>query len=162
MWTASTVMRDSPVAHRRVTFTAIVLALLACRASDASVARPVTGDEDAAVRIVLSPARAELAIGGSLTLLATAYDSEGKPVSDDVRWESSDTLVARVSDDGETLALAEGDAMLSARIGGVGATATVSVHQVDESPRDSHGVVVSPDSALLSMGMSRQLVAAQA
>jgi alpha-tubulin suppressor-like RCC1 family protein len=80
--------------------------------------------------LAISPARPTLgAIGDSATLVAAASDAKGAPVNDvTTTWESSAPAVASV-DKGVIVARSNGTTILTARVGSLVDTTTVTVQQ---------------------------------
>jgi DNA/RNA endonuclease G (NUC1) len=92
------------------------------------------------VSVTVAPAGPTLSIGGTLTLAATALDSNGQPVSGATfTWSSSAPGVATVSGAGVVTAITAGDASVSATAGNGVAGATL-VH-VGSGPGPSTSAV---------------------
>ena len=107
--------------------------------------------------VVVSPAADTLvAFGDTVRLVAEATDANGHGVTDSqFSWSSSDTLVARVDDQGLVESIVEGDAVVTATVSEVTGAAELSV--VPPLPTD---IAVSPDSVLLTaLGQTVQLAA---
>ena len=107
--------------------------------------------------VVVSPAADTLvAFGDTVRLVAEATDANGHGVTDsEFSWSSSDTLVARVDDQGLVESIAEGDAVVTATVSEVTGAAELSV-----VPALPTAVAVSPDSVLLTaLGQTVQLAA---
>jgi hypothetical protein len=91
--------------------------------NDGSVAS-ITDD----VRVIITPAMAEIPAGGTVTLTAQAVDAEGHPISNgQVTWTSGAPSIASVNNSGTVTGLTVGTAMITATIVEVAAHADVSV-----------------------------------
>jgi hypothetical protein len=87
---------------------------------------------DAGPRLVVIPEAAGMLIGQTLQLSALIRDQNGR-VTDaghDTDWESSDSRVADVNEDGTVWALAEGHVTITAASNGHGARAEIYVTRV--------------------------------
>lgn len=66
------------------------------------------------ITVKVSPGTADVAKGRTVPLIATALDADGNEVSDALfDWESSDTAIATVSDDGQVTGVELGDATIT-------------------------------------------------
>jgi uncharacterized protein YjdB len=106
-------------------------------------------------RVTVTPDGAKLtAIGASLRLAATVYDSTGATIdSASVSWASKNPEIATVDSTGTVTAKLAGAAFVIAASGGLADTAAIEVEQVVST------VTVSPSSASLEVGDSVRLVA---
>lgn len=105
--------------------------------------------------VQVSPGSQQLSVGGTAQLSATALDASGGVLTGrPVTWSSSDAAVASVSSSGLVSALAPGTAQLTATIGGVSGSATVTVAAVAVA-----SVAVTPGSASVVTGGTVQLTA---
>lgn len=75
--------------------------------------------------IVLDKSTASITAGDKTTITATISPSDASDIT--VTWLTSDDAVATVDDSGEVTAVATGDAVITAAIGGKIATCTVTV-----------------------------------
>ncbi|MEP7343697.1 MAG: Ig-like domain-containing protein [Gemmatimonadaceae bacterium] len=105
---------------------ALVATVLACSGDSApanlSVNPPVV------TRVDVTPAAASLIEGGSQQLTATVVDQNGSAIAGQgVSWVSSNTAVASVSSSGLVTANASGSANVSASVGGIGGSASITV-----------------------------------
>jgi len=80
-----------------------------------------------AARVSLEDAPARLAVGSRITLLATAYSSQGDRSPEPVTFASSAPKVASVTPDGRLSAVAPGRAVITARAGAATATFPIEV-----------------------------------
>lgn len=81
--------------------------------------------------IELNKTATTIQVGGSETLIATVLPENASDKT--IAWSSSDEAVAVVSDSGRIVAKAEGTAIITARIGEISATCTVTVTPVDKT-----------------------------
>ncbi|MGD2135056.1 MAG: Ig-like domain-containing protein, partial [Gemmatimonadales bacterium] len=87
--------------------------------------------EQVVVAVAVSPATATLtSLGETVQLAASATDANGNAVAGTATWASSDDAVATVSPSGLVTAVGNGTAEVTATMGGVSGTATVTVEQV--------------------------------
>jgi hypothetical protein len=107
---------------------------------------PPSGDEPGqgadVASIGLAPSTLALAPGETRQLEATALDADGSTVAadpSDFAWTSSDEGVATVSSEGIVTAHAEGSATISASLGEVTGTASVSVSGEESGERPDFG-----------------------
>ncbi|HWV39472.1 MAG TPA: Ig-like domain-containing protein [Vulgatibacter sp.] len=78
--------------------------------------------------VQIDPEEVEIEVGQSMTLAATAFDETGKKMeAGAAAWSSSDPAVAAVSEGGEVVGVAPGDAVVSASIGGKSGRTAVKV-----------------------------------
>ena len=85
----------------------------------------VTADEYGVFGMIMDRARVDLTIGETTTLTAAAYPAPEIPV--DVYWESTDTNVVTVDQDGNLTAVGQGFALITATYNGKEACAMVVV-----------------------------------
>jgi uncharacterized protein YjdB len=105
--------------------------------------------------VALSPTSVHLNAGQTSQLTATAKDQYGDVITTDAEsWNSSRTSVATVSSTGVVTAVGSGSATITVTIGGVQATASVTVAQAAVA-----SVTVSPTSLSLTAGKSSGLTA---
>ncbi len=78
-------------------------------------------------RLSLTPAATRLVVGQAMLIEAKAYSAAGDVRADPVRWRSSASRVASVSQDGLVKAIGAGRATVSARVDGVEKTVAVEV-----------------------------------
>jgi hypothetical protein len=106
--------------------TAIITATSGGRNGTAQVT--VTASGGAPARIALLPTSATILVGGTVPLAASVYDAQDRLTSQGtVVWSSSNTAVATVSTAGVVVGVAAGTAQVTAAIGTIRATATVTV-----------------------------------
>jgi uncharacterized protein YjdB len=120
-----------------------------------SASTPVTVTGGTLTGITVSPSTATLAPGGSTTLQAIANYSDGSSVdvTSSALWRSSNEPVASVSS-GVVRANLAGSTLISAQFGGRTGVATITV-----SPAKLVSITISPASATLPLGSTRQLTA---
>lgn len=105
--------------------------------------------------VSVSPGSAAMIVGDRQAFTATATDENGQPATGrTIIWSSSNTGVAAVSSTGEVIATGAGSATITASVEGVQGTASVTV-----TPAPVAGVSISPGSAELDVGGTRQLTA---
>jgi acid phosphatase type 7 len=113
---------------------ALILLVLALACRDLS--EPVQGPAiargrrppGAVIRVVVSPASASTAIGGTVRLTAQALDKRNEPVADvTFSWSSSAPGVATVSSSGLVSGTSAGTATISATVNGVSGTSALTV-----------------------------------
>ncbi len=107
-------------------------------------------------RVVLTPEAPELELGSTVEMSATVYDPAGNELSDrQVTWESTDTEVATVDENGNVEAVATGEADIVATVEDVETKTTLTVV---ETPVASVSITPGEPDAL-SPGETLQLVA---
>ncbi len=96
--------------------------------------------------ITLAPSNLSLEVGKRSTMVATLRDARGRIITGrEAYWTSSQTSVGTVSQTGEVSAIAPGGTVVTARVGGVSASAAVNVYSAAASsvvlllPNDSLG-----------------------
>ena len=124
-----------------ISFCASVLAISAACSDSAN---PITGPDgpvafDPATSVVITPSQATLSAGSQVAMKVTSSDSSGKPVTGSVTWSSSDTTVAKVSSSGNVIAIAPGQATITAHVGDIRAAASVEVSNASVSGPNSPG-----------------------
>lgn len=122
-------MRSS--ATRARAFGSLALLVLAASCGGDGSTGP---DPDAVASVTLAPASAELVVGGTVQLTATAVNDQGGIVQAEVTWTTSDRAVASVSGVGRVTGLAPGSTVVTATAGGRSGEATVTV--IDPVPPD--------------------------
>ena len=86
--------------------------------------------------VIVSPPAATITLGGTLRLVATAYDANGHQVQGaTLTWSSTDVSVARVDGSGLVTGVAEGMATITASTGAASGSAVVTVAQVAHPDR---------------------------
>ena len=110
---------------RRIVLLSGILLSIACN-PETPVSPDNSGSSDTAVKsISVSPSNAELSIGSKLQLSATISPSNASGRT--IIWSSSSASIADVSASGEVTAYSIGSATITAAIGDVKATCTVTV-----------------------------------
>jgi uncharacterized protein YjdB len=105
-------------------------------------------DDPNLVGFSLSPAQITLKIGETAVISPTVNYSNGRPANPrSLQWESTNATVAGVDRDGKVTGQAAGDARIVARTGSAADTTTV---RVLDTPVSRVGVVVSPESVVLT------------
>lgn len=105
--------------------------------------------------VSITPPTATMAIGGTVTLSATALDDNGNVLTGrTVAWSSATPSVATVDDNGVVTAASAGTTMITATVEGRTATAQITV-----TPPAVASVEVNPASFTLRTGRSRTLKA---
>lgn len=131
---------------------------------DVQIAASTGGKSDASTVTVLAPGVASVTIapsspsivvGGSVQLSATTRDKDGNTLTGHtVTWASSDDKVATVSSSGLVTGIAQGAVTITATSDGVSGTTRVSV-----APVPANAVIVSPNTATITIGQTTQLSA---
>jgi hypothetical protein len=107
--------------------------------------------------VVLTPSGApSVLVGATVALTAEPLDAANASLAGcrPVAWTSSNSAVATVSSVGLVTAVSAGSATITASVDGIGATTAITVANVPVA-----SVIVSPDSAMLVVGVTRQLTA---
>ena len=105
--------------------------------------------------VVVTTSQSTLTVGQTTTLVATAMDAAGQPVTGrPVTWTSSSPAVASVSGAGVVTALSVGSAVITATIDGVPGSTTVIVNQAPVA-----SVTVTPTTRSLTVGQTFTLTA---
>ena len=114
-----------------------------------------TAATSAAASVSVTPTGVRLTVGQSATLTAQTKDAKGNVLSGQtVTWKSSDTTVTKVGADGVARALKVGTAAVTATVGQVSDTASVTVAAAAVA-----SVSVALNSASLSSGQTTQATA---
>lgn len=106
---------------------------LSCNIFDPpAAAEPVTATVSS---VVTSPASANLQVGATQQLSASARDASGNAISGKTfTWSSSNTAIATVSSSGLVTAVAAGTVTIKATVDGRSGTSTITVTAVASSP----------------------------
>lgn len=105
--------------------------------------------------VVVSPASANVAVGGTQQLTATTLDANGSPLTGrTITWASNATAVATVSGSGLVSGVAAGSATITATSEGKSGTSAITVN-----PAPVASVTVAPASATVAVGGAQQLTA---
>jgi hypothetical protein len=104
-------------------------------------------------RIEIAPNQAGVPVGGSIELVATAYDAQGQPLPERIPfWTSSAPAIAAVTSTGIVLGMAEGGPVtITATAEGKAGTAVVTV---TPRPATQLGFLQQPGSATAGMPIS--------
>jgi uncharacterized protein YjdB len=101
----------------------------------------------------MNPGELKLQIGQSSTITATPKAADGTPLTGrTIAWKSRDTGIATVSSSGEVTAKSAGSTIIEATSEGVTGVTLVTVANIPVS-----SVVVTPETATLTVGQSQQL-----
>jgi trimeric autotransporter adhesin len=139
----------------------VVTAIRAGRSDIAATAEGKTGVASVTVAALparvssvrIAPASVNLFVAESANLAATAYDSDGKPISGrSVVWTTNNVAVAAISQSGRVTGLLPGNAVVTAVIDGHAATATIRVSLVPVAR-----VAIAPATANVDQGKSATL-----
>src|SRR2546426_84089 len=115
----------------------------------------VTVSDVPVASVVVAPSAANILVGNTVQLPATAQGAAGRVLTGRaITWSSSNPSVATVSSNGVATAVAAGTATITATSEGKSASATVTVANVPVA-----SVVISPATALVLVGASVQLAA---
>jgi hypothetical protein len=93
--------------------------------------------------ITVSPATANLLVGGTQTFTAASKDQNGNPIAATITWTSSNTAVGTIDESGKLTALAEGTTTITAASGSVSGTATVTVTAIPPTEKFSVTFIVT-------------------
>lgn len=116
----------------RAVFLFGLLAAVGC-GSDSTASRSVTGNTEVAT-VRVTPSSASLDVGGSITLAAVPYASDGTAIAGkSLSWTSSATTVASVNAAGDVTGVAAGGATITASVDGKSGSASVTVTPVSTS-----------------------------
>jgi uncharacterized protein YjdB len=133
----------------------LISASAACGGSEGAAGVPPVPQSTVTSVEVAAASTAPLFPGQTVALTATTRDASGRPLSGrTVTWTSSTPAVATVSTSGLVTAVAVGSATISATSEGRSGSLNVAV-----APVPVAAVVVSPPSASLVQGTTRQLTA---
>lgn len=114
-----------------------------------------TSEPPAVASIAVTPATATPLVGEAVQLSAAVKDAAGNLLSgQNLQWSSSASSVAAVSSSGLVTASAVGTATITAAVGAVSGTATITV-----LPDPIASIVLSPNSDTLLVGETVQLTA---
>ncbi|HEY7945088.1 MAG TPA: Ig-like domain-containing protein, partial [Casimicrobiaceae bacterium] len=107
-------------------------------------------------KVSLAPKSMTLQPRQSGAFTANAVDSVGNPISivSSVDWESSNPSVATVDDSGNVMALTPGSTSISATIGSVQSTGTVTVQ-----PPSPASITLTPSSLDVTLGSAIKIIA---
>jgi uncharacterized protein YjdB len=153
-WTVQDPKIVSVSAAGVVTALAVGSSQVAANAFGKSGLAVITVTKPPVASVRLQPDQADVAVGATLQLSASALDGNGTAMPDRaIAWTTSDAAVASVNGSGLVTGVAAGTATITAVSEGKSSNATVTVSQVVAR------VDVNPASASLVAGQSRQLVA---
>jgi Bacterial surface proteins containing Ig-like domains len=117
--------------------------------------RPLAVTDTMPAKVVVSPSQTSQAVGRRTTLTAAVSTSTGRPLPGHlVRWTSTNTSTATVTEMGSVTALKPGTAKVIATTDKVADTAIVTV-----SPAAISSLSVSPNTTALGSGETQQLTA---
>src|SRR5512140_487937 len=117
--------------------------------------RPVAVTDTMPAKVIVSPSQTSQAVGHHATLTASVSTSTGRALPGHlVRWTSTNTSTATVTEMGSVTALKPGQAKVIATTNNVADTAVVTV-----SPAAISSLNVSPNNTVLSSGATLQLSA---
>jgi uncharacterized protein YjdB len=137
-----------------VTALALGTSQVAANALGKSGLATITVTKPPVASVRLQPDRADVTVGATLQLSASALDDQGAAMPDRaIAWTTSNPGVASVNGSGLLTGVAAGTATITAASEGKSSNATVTVSQVVAR------VDVNPASVSLQAGQSRQLVA---
>lgn len=130
----------------RLRLTLLLLVPLFLAAGCGEESQPTRPADPVPVRMVISPPSGQLtSIGQILRLNATLFDAGGNTLTGlSITWSSSNSAVASVSNEGVVVARSEGTAQITAAVGGLRSTITVTVE------RSPSRIVVTPESVRLT------------
>src|SRR5207302_10574223 len=115
----------------------------------------VTVSDVPVASVVVAPSAANILVGNTVQLTATAQDAAGAVLNGRaITWSTSNPSVATVSSNGVATAVAAGTATITATGEGKSASATVPAANVPGAP-----VVINPATALVLAGAGVQLAA---
>jgi parallel beta-helix repeat protein len=117
---------------RIITFAVVALACTMVACDTPAPAGPVGGgtSQPPVVAVAVDPPSVTLAVGGTTRLTAVPKDGNGNALtSTSVRWTSSDTSIALVSDSGVVTARTPGSSNIKATAGAIDGSAVVVVTQ---------------------------------
>ena len=141
----------APGRRRSTALRALVLAVL-CAACENAITPPKT-DNTVATVAVTAPATT-LQNGSSMQLSAAASNAAGQPLAKTFTWTSSSDAVATVAADGTVTGKSAGAVTIVATSEGKAGTVNLTI-----TPIPIAAVSVSPDTATLVVGTTRQLTA---
>jgi uncharacterized protein YjdB len=141
----------APARRRSTALRALVLAVL-CAACENGITPPKT-DNTVATVAVTAPATT-LQNGSSMQLSAAASNAAGEPLTKNFTWTSSSDAVATVAADGTVTGKSPGVVTITATTDGKSGSVNLTI-----APIPIATVSVSPDTATLMAGTTRQLAA---
>ena len=154
-WTSNAPSIATVGATGVVTGTSAGIATVRAQVDGASGIASIIVSDAPVASVQVSPGSAQLTVGSSSQFTATALDASGGVITGrPVTWSSSNAAVATVSTSGLVSALAPGSVQLTATVGGVDGTATITVTSVAVA-----SVAVTPASASVVVGGTVQLAA---
>ena len=124
-------------------------AVITATAGTVSGSATVTVEAPVVTTIQLEPLASTLQIGGTQQYTATITDQNGRPMNATLVWSSSNENVARVDQSGLATAISAGSATITASVGSVSGSATMTVEAppiqgvVLVSAGDSHSCAVN-------------------
>ncbi len=134
------------------------VALAGCGHSKTPTAASTTADTTV-TSVVISPSAVSLVIGDSARLSAVQYNSSLVVVATDtIRWTTSDSSVAAVSDSGVVHARTAGTATITATAGRAASTAAITVTPPSTQPLASLAAVSSGFSHTCAIGANNLVV----
>ena len=154
-WTSSTSSIATVTGSGLVTAAGAGSATITATSEGKQASASITGSTVPVATVGVSPASANVAVGGTQQLSAVTRDSAGTTLTGRVvTWTSSNTTVATVSASGLVTGRAAGAATITATSEGKTATSAITVFVVPVAT-----VTVSPVSATIAVGATRQLAA---
>jgi alpha-tubulin suppressor-like RCC1 family protein len=130
-------------------------AIITATAEFVSGSATLTVEGPHATAIAVAPSEATLQLGGTQQYVATVTDQHGNPMSADLVWSSSDESIATVDQSGLATAVTAGTATITASVGTVSGSATLTV----EEPVPVLGSIeLVPANATLNPGGTQQFV----
>ena len=125
---------------------------MACGGDDTEVANGATLKS-----IAISPATAKVTVGQTQQFAVTGTYSDNKPraITKGITWTSSSTAVATISTAGLATAVAQGSTTITAKVGSLTATATMTV----PGELALTSVQVTPASATIGIGTTQSFMA---
>jgi nitrous oxidase accessory protein NosD len=113
---------------RTLAVAALACALVAC--DSLPPVGPVGGGTSEVAAVAVDPSSVTLSVGGTTRLTAVPKDANGNSVTtSSVKWTSSDTSIALVSDSGVVTARKPGTSTIQAKAGGTDGSAVIVVSQ---------------------------------
>ncbi len=154
-WTSSNPSVATVTASGLVTAAAAGAATITATSEGKQATASITGSTVPVATVSVSPASANVAVGGTQQLSAVTRDSAGTTLTGRVvTWTSSNTTVATVSSSGLVTGRAAGAATVTATSEGKTATSAITVIVVPVAT-----VTVSPAAATMAVGATQQLSA---
>ncbi|MGQ0715382.1 MAG: Ig-like domain-containing protein [Gemmatimonadaceae bacterium] len=116
----------------------------------------------AVASVAISPSAAGVQVGGTTQLAATARDASGNVLAGRaIAWGSSNPSIASVSSTGLVSGAAVGQATISATSEGQSGSSAITVSSAPPPPPTVTGLDVTPPSASLASGETRQFAATE-